>query len=84
MQKELIDWETELKRLQDLAVLSAARDNLESLELPSLHKQITTIEAEIPGLTTEAAEVRIYLITGISPLKPTSPGTTRLQRSSRK
>lgn len=57
LQKELQDWESELKRLQDLAVLSASKNNLETVDLPSLEKQIEAKEAEIPALTTEAGEV---------------------------
>ena len=57
LQKELHDWESELKRLQDLAVLSASKNNLQTVELPSLEKQIKAKEAEIPALTTEAEEV---------------------------
>lgn len=58
LQKELLDWESELKRLQELAVLSAARTNLQTVELPALEKQIKAKDIEIPGLTTEAEEVR--------------------------
>lgn len=62
LQKELQDWESELKRLQDLAVLSASRSNLQSVELPALEKQIKAKEAEIPGLTAEAEEVALYCL----------------------
>ncbi|RPD62360.1 hypothetical protein L227DRAFT_34009 [Lentinus tigrinus ALCF2SS1-6] len=54
LQKELQDWELELKRLQDLAVLSAAHNNLVSFEIPSLDEQLKSKEAEIPGLLAEA------------------------------
>lgn len=56
LQKELQDWESELKRLQELAVLSASKNNLETVDLPVLEKQIKSKEAEIPALTTEAEE----------------------------
>ncbi|TBU46351.1 hypothetical protein BD309DRAFT_1078711 [Dichomitus squalens] len=56
LQKELQDWESELKRLQDLAVLSASKNNVQTAELPSLEKQVKVKEAEIPALTTEAEE----------------------------
>lgn len=56
LQKELQDWESELKRLQELAVLSASKNNLETVDLPALEKQIKSKEAEIPALTTEAEE----------------------------
>ncbi|KAI0755005.1 hypothetical protein C8Q80DRAFT_404011 [Daedaleopsis nitida] len=61
LQKELQDWESELKRLQELAVLSAARTNLQTVELPALEKQIQAKEADIPGLTTEAEEASAQL-----------------------
>ena len=57
LQKELQDWESELKRLQDLAVLSASKNNLETVDIPSLEKQIKAQEAEIPALTAEADDV---------------------------
>ncbi len=57
LQQELLDWEAELKRLQDLAVLAAAKTKLESVELPAIQKELAAQEAEIPGLTTEADEV---------------------------
>ncbi|KAI0822321.1 hypothetical protein BC628DRAFT_691139 [Trametes gibbosa] len=56
LQTELQDWEAELRRLQELAVLAAAKNKLEGTELPSLQKEIASKEAEIPGLTTEADE----------------------------
>ncbi|KAI1789650.1 hypothetical protein LXA43DRAFT_1020614 [Ganoderma leucocontextum] len=62
LQKELQDWESELKRLQDLAVLSASKNNFETVDLPSLEKQIMAKEAEIPALTTEAEETATQLI----------------------
>ena len=58
LRQELQEWEDELKRLQDLAVLAASRANLHSVEIPALEKQIKAFEAEIPGLTTEANEAR--------------------------
>ena len=61
VQKELQDWEIELKRLQDIAVLAASRSSLQNVELPALEKQIKAAEAEIPGLTNEADEVRSML-----------------------
>ncbi|KAI0699279.1 hypothetical protein C8T65DRAFT_659755 [Cerioporus squamosus] len=54
LRSELQDWETELKRLQDLAVLSASRNNLESVEVPTLEEEIKVKDAEIPGLRAEA------------------------------
>ena len=57
VQEELADWESELKRLQELAVLSASRSNLQNVELPAIEKQINAAEAELPSLTTEAEEV---------------------------
>lgn len=65
LQQELQDWEAELKRLQDLAVLAAAKTKLESVELPAIQKELAVKEAEIPGLTTEADEVcslQVYMI----------------------
>ena len=57
MQKELQDWEAELKRLQDLAVLSAAKSNLQTVEIPSLEKDIKVKESELPALAAEAEGV---------------------------
>ena len=57
LQQELQDWETELKRLQDLAVLAASKSKLETVELPALQKEIAEKDAEIPALTAEADEV---------------------------
>ncbi|KAI0657387.1 hypothetical protein C8Q70DRAFT_1004323 [Cubamyces menziesii] len=57
LQQELQDWETELKRLQDLAVLAASKSKLETVELPALQKEIAEKDAEIPTLTAEADEV---------------------------
>lgn len=65
LQQELQDWEAELKRLQDLAVLAAAKTKLESVELPAIQKELAVKDAEIPGLTTEADEVcsfKVYII----------------------
>ncbi|PIL22506.1 hypothetical protein GSI_15195 [Ganoderma sinense ZZ0214-1] len=56
LQKELQDWESELKRLQELAVISASKNNLETVDLPALEKQIKAKEAEIPALTNEVEE----------------------------
>lgn len=64
LQTELQDWEAELRRLQELAVLAAAKNKLEGTELPSLQKEIASKEAEIPGLTTEADEVRRRYLMG--------------------
>ncbi|KAL1950586.1 hypothetical protein VTO73DRAFT_5710 [Trametes versicolor] len=61
LQQELQDWEAELKRLQDLAVLAAAKTKLESVELPAIQKELAVKEAEIPGLTTEADEATAQL-----------------------
>ena len=57
LQGELQDWESELKRLQELAVLSASLSNLKTIELPSIEEKIKALELEIPGLTTESDEV---------------------------
>ncbi len=54
VQSELQDWEAELKRLQDLSVLSASRNHLQSVELPALETKAKGKEAEIPGLRAEA------------------------------
>ncbi|CDO71491.1 hypothetical protein BN946_scf184909.g85 [Trametes cinnabarina] len=56
LQQELQDWEAELRRLQDLAVLAASKHKLEKVELPALKQEINEKEAEIPNLTTEADE----------------------------
>ncbi|KAH9891681.1 hypothetical protein C8Q73DRAFT_746760 [Cubamyces lactineus] len=61
LQQELQDWETELKRLQDLAVLAASKSKLETVELPALQKEIAGKEAEIPTLTAEADEASAQL-----------------------
>ncbi|KAI0670775.1 hypothetical protein C8Q78DRAFT_1078750 [Trametes maxima] len=61
LQQELQDWESELRRLQDLAVLAAAKSKLETTELPALQKEIGAVEAELPGLTGEADEASTQL-----------------------
>lgn len=66
LQQELQDWEAELKRLQDLAVLAAAKTKLESVELPAIQKELAVKEAEIPGLTTEADEVYSFEVSIIA------------------
>ena len=53
----LQDWEAELRRLQELAVLAASKYKLEKDELPVLKREISEKEAEIPNLITEADEV---------------------------
>ncbi|KAI0355000.1 hypothetical protein OH77DRAFT_379120 [Trametes cingulata] len=57
LQSELQDWEAELRRIQELAVLAATKSKLETTELPALEKEIAEKEAEIPSLTSEADEV---------------------------
>ncbi|KAI0771249.1 hypothetical protein BD413DRAFT_604552 [Trametes elegans] len=61
LQLELQDWEVELKRLQELAVLAASKNKLETVELPSIQKELSAKEAEIPGLTSEADEASAQL-----------------------
>ncbi|OSD07185.1 hypothetical protein PYCCODRAFT_1402589 [Trametes coccinea BRFM310] len=61
LQQELQDWEAELRRLQELAVLAASKYKLEKDELPALKREISEKEAEIPNLTTEADEASAQL-----------------------
>lgn len=85
VQKELLDWESELRRLQELAVLAASRTNLQTVEIPALVKQVKAKEAEIPGLTAEAEEARTsYPCLGPAVLIIWFTGAVRPQHSSRK
>lgn len=85
LQKELQDWESELKRLQELAVLSASRTNLQTVELPALEKQIKAKEAEIPALLADADEVWLrHLLSSIERADLWHVGSDRHRRSLRK
>ncbi|OBZ71496.1 DNA repair protein RAD50 [Grifola frondosa] len=57
LENELKEWDLELKRLQELAVVAASRETLRSAELPALEQQIKEKEAEIPGLTEKAEQL---------------------------
>ncbi|KAH9922826.1 P-loop containing nucleoside triphosphate hydrolase protein [Epithele typhae] len=61
VRSELEDWEAEVKRLQELAVQSASRANLQNVEIPGLDKQIAAVEESIPELTTKADEASAQL-----------------------
>ncbi|KAG6897072.1 hypothetical protein C0992_004313 [Termitomyces sp. T32_za158] len=53
---EMEEWESELKRLQDLRPVEAARHQLKTQEIPALEKEIKELEVSYPDLTREAEE----------------------------
>ena len=54
---QLLEWTTELKRLQDLIPIDASKTRLKDVEIPALEQQIKEQEAAIPAISTKAEEV---------------------------
>ncbi|KAG5648426.1 hypothetical protein DXG03_005000 [Asterophora parasitica] len=54
--EEMVMWETELERLQNLRPVQSARDQLKLKEIPALEKDIKKREDEYPEINREAEE----------------------------
>ena len=57
--EEVKEWETEVKRLDDLNVVIAECEKLKNIELPALEKQIKAKEAELPAASEAAQEASV-------------------------
>jgi DNA repair protein RAD50 len=53
----LKDWENELTMLRGLGKLAMRRDELNTIEVPALQKQLKEKESELPEATKKANEV---------------------------
>ena len=56
-EEHLRDWESELKRLQELLPFQAVKDQVKMKDIPELEGQIKKQEESLPQLITEAEEV---------------------------
>lgn len=75
IKQEVKDWESELKRLQALAVVAAERDKLKSNQLPLLERQVEEKEAELPVASKKAEEVSLLYLLHWARRLDTSSGT---------
>jgi DNA repair protein RAD50 len=60
---EMLEWSTELARLQSFIPMEASKARLKDIEIPALEQQIKTQEAAIPDISTAAEEVCYILQT---------------------
>lgn len=58
-QEDLDDWEVEVKRLQAMIPVEAARNGLMLRDIPALEQQIKDQELAIPAISTKAEEVSV-------------------------
>ena len=56
--REMLDWETELERVQKLMPIQASRDQIKLKELPALEEQVKKQEGSYPDISRQAEEVK--------------------------
>ena len=56
-EEQLHDWESELKRLQELRPFQAVKDQVKMKDIPELEDQMKKQEESLPQLSIEAEEV---------------------------